>query len=487
MSIEDRRREASDRAELVSAARRHSVEVAAHLDRVAGRLRAYPAAGRVQPAARQPGSAEPVEAPPVRSVIEELSALLLAERSLDTLLDAVLDLVRRTVDGCDGASLTLLEAGHPGTAAATDDRVAASDRCQYQLSEGPCLQAATTGEPVLAPSLPDARWPRFAGCAHDHGWHSMLSVPLATATGVAGGLNLYGSRPGAFGEADLGPARALADHAAVALTRVRDAREQQAVAATVQGFLLPATLPEVPGLALTASYLPASTGINIGGDWYDVLRLPRGQVMLVIGDVAGHGLAASMTMGELRTAVRAYALEHTDPAQVLALTADYLTRLEPDGYATCCLVLLDPGSGEAAWCSAGHPDPVVLAPGGAARPLAGGQGHGAVPPLGVPLPVAQRSAVDPSAVDPSADRPAVGGRVTLPARSRLLLFTDGLVERRGEDPDTSLGRLLRVATASRDAPLGDWCHHIVESLLDGREVGDDVAVLAVEVAPKVPS
>jgi len=77
--------------------------------------------------------------------------------------------------------------------------------------------------------------------------------------------------------------------------------------------------------------------------------------------------------------------------------------------------------------------------------------------------------------------------VTLPARSRLLLFTDGLVERRGEDPDTSLGRLLRVATASRDAPLEDWCHHVVESLLDGREVGDDVAVLAVEVAPKVPA
>jgi hypothetical protein len=483
MSIEDRRREATDRDDLVQAVRRHSAEVAAHLDRVAGRLRAYPAGGRVEPAAAHWPAA--VEAPPARSVVEELSALLLAERSLDTLLDAVLDLVRRTVDGCDGASLTLLEAGHPATAAATDERVVASDRCQYQLAEGPCLQAATTGEAVLAPSLPDPRWPRFAGCAHDHGWHSVLSMPLATAAGVAGGLNLYGSRPGAFDRADLGPARALADHAAVALMRVRDAREQQAVAATVQAFLLPATLPEVPGLALTASYLPASTGINIGGDWYDVLLLPRGQVVLVIGDVAGHGLDASMTMGELRTAVRAYALEHSDPAQVLALTADYLVRLEPEGYATCCLVLLDPGSGEAVWCSAGHPAPVVLAPGLPARPLVGGRGHGAVPPLGAPLPAPIDPPID-ALIDPSIDAPG-GGRLTLPARSRLLLFTDGLVERRGEDPDASLGRLLGVATASRHAPLDAWCHHVVESLLDGREVDDDVAVLAVEVAPRVTS
>src|SRR5947209_20597073 len=105
MSIEERRREATDRADLVIAARRHSAEVAAHLDRVADRMRAYPAGGHLEQALSRPPA--PAGAPPTRTVVEELSALLLAERSLDTLLDAVLDLVRRTLDGWDGPSLTL--------------------------------------------------------------------------------------------------------------------------------------------------------------------------------------------------------------------------------------------------------------------------------------------------------------------------------------------------------------------------------------------
>jgi serine phosphatase RsbU (regulator of sigma subunit) len=464
MVSEERHLREAERASLVTAARAHSAAVAAHLDRVAGGLRVRPV-----PRAAPGGARPPAVRGAVRAAVDELSRLLLAERSLDGLLDAVLDLARRTVDPCDGASLTLVHAGHAETAATTDPRAERSDRCQYDLREGPCWEAATTGRVVLAEALPDARWARFSDCAASQDWGGLLSVPLVVDGDVIGGLNLYASQPNRLGTWHTSVAAELAEHAALAVVRARDSRDQQAAAATFQRFLLPASLPVVPGLALTARYQPASTGINVGGDWYDVLQLDRGRVALVIGDVAGHGLAASMTMGQLRTAVRAYALEHARPADILRLTADFLLGIEPEGYATCCVVLLDPGTGEAAWCSAGHPPPVLVDTRGSAHPLPDG---GEVPALGVPV--------------PGAARAGVTGHVALPAGSRLLLYTDGLVERRGEDPDAGLARLLRVAGRTGE-PLEQWCDAVVARMLSGRQVGDDVAVLAVELGSRVPA
>lgn len=208
----------------------------------------------------------------------------------------------------------------------------------------------------------------------------------------------------------------------------------------------------------------------MGGDWYDALAPGQGAVTLVVGDVAGHGLAASLTMGQLRTAVRAYALEHHDAASIVRLTAEFLLRMEPEGYATCCVVLLDPTTGDVSWCSAGHLPPVLLDAAGTARLLA----DGLLPALGAPDP-------GPGTAEPT-------GHVRISPGSRLLLYTDGLVERRGEDPDVGLARLAHAAERAGgglEAPLEAWCDGVVARLLDGQRVGDDVAVLAVELDSRV--
>jgi serine phosphatase RsbU (regulator of sigma subunit) len=170
-------------------------------------------------------------------------------------------------------------------------------------------------------------------------------------------------------------------------------------------------------------------------------------------------------MAQLRTAVRAYALEGHDPDEVIELVDRFLQSLEPDGYATCCYVELEPVSGALRWCNAGHPDPLVLTRHGCAAALTE---HGHRPALGVPSPT---------------PTPAPG-RGVLPPGARLLLFTDGLVERRRESLDLGLERLARSATAfgASGADLQPWCDEVVAALLGDREVGDDVAVLAVEVA-----
>ena len=255
MDGEERHRRVAERASLVYAAREHSKAVSDHLDRVARGLRARPIA--------QAGSPETRGAARVRDVrgdIDALSRLLLADRSPGRLLDAVVDLARRTVDACDGASLTLVEAGRPYTAASTDPRAERSDRCQYDVQEGPCWEAATTGRAVLADVLPDPRWPRFSVCPGAQGWGGLLSVPLAAGAGVVGALNLFASPPGALVPEHTRIAAQLAEHAGVAVARARDLRDQGAVAQTYQRFLLPASLPVVPGLALAARYQPASAG-----------------------------------------------------------------------------------------------------------------------------------------------------------------------------------------------------------------------------------
>jgi serine phosphatase RsbU (regulator of sigma subunit) len=292
----------------------------------------------------------------------------------------------------------------------------------------------------------------------------MLSVQLETRAGRLGGLNLYSRSADALGAAEAAVAEALAEHVAVALTNARDFREQQRTAARLQHSLLPSRLPEIPGLSFAARYQPASTGINVGGDWYDVLGLPCGQVGLVIGDVAGHGLAAATTMAQLRTAVRAYAVEGHDVVMVVTLVDRFLQAVDGEAYATCCYAVLDPRTGVLRWCNAGHPDPLVLTPEGCVLPLAE---HGHLPALGVPSPAT----------------PVTAGTTVLPSGGRLLLFTDGLVERRRESLDVGVERLARAAAVlgRAEGDLDAWCGRVVAAQLADREVGDDVAVLAVEL------
>jgi signal transduction histidine kinase/CheY-like chemotaxis protein len=223
---------------------------------------------------------------------------------------------------------------------------------------------------------------------------------------------------------------------------------------TLQAGLLPESLPTPEGWELQAQYRPAAG--DAGGDWYDVLTLPGGDLVLSIGHVAGHGLPAVLTTGQIRHAVRAYAIEDPAPAKVLARVATLLSGLGAPFSATLLLARLTPATGALAWCTAGHPAPVRCAPGEDPYPLTGTVG----PALG-----------GTAATYPQHEE-------TLPPGAQLLLFTDGLVR---PDTDDGLGRLLRRAgeAYAKGAPL-------VDAVLAGiPEPADDIAVLAVRRRPVV--
>lgn len=235
---------------------------------------------------------------------------------------------------------------------------------------------------------------------------------------------------------------------------------QVAVAATLQGFLLPESLPEVDGVELAASYRPAERDVQVGGDWYDVLELPDGRVALSVGDVAGHGLESALLMGQLRTAVRAYALGGMSPAETTAALDELMDRLPGASMATFFLGYLDIASGGLTWCSAGHPPPAVVRPGAPAGWIEGP----VAPPLGAMF-----------------GQQPTESQTALPPDARLVLYTDGLVERRETQLDVGMPELLALLEANAGADAEQLVSRIV-----GRSAGgsaDDVAVVVMHRLP----
>ena len=232
------------------------------------------------------------------------------------------------------------------------------------------------------------------------------------------------------------------------------------VAETLQRSLLPERLPRIDGVALEARYLPAARGTAIGGDWYDALELDDGRVAVVVGDVVGHGLRAATMMGQLRNAFRAYALVESSPAQTLTRLNRLLGKDDRDVMATALYLILDRESGEVCFSSAGHPPALVTSP-GSARYLEGGRSV----PLGTADVAAYRDATD--RLEPGAT---------------LLLYTDGLVERRDTALDDRLTQLRSVASIA-GGELGDLCDQILGGILGGASAPDDVALLAVRPEP----
>jgi phosphoserine phosphatase RsbU/P len=207
-------------------------------------------------------------------------------------------------------------------------------------------------------------------------------------------------------------------------------------------------------MRLAARYLPRGADGPVGGDFYDAIALPDGRVGLAIGDVAGKGLSAAATMGQVRAALHAYALEDQDPARVLTRLDRFVTAM--DVTATALFMTIDP-DGELAIASAGHP-PAVLTDASGTRLVTGVL----APPLGCGMPAG-----------PDA------GRLHLGHGARMMLYTDGLVERRDERLDRSL-EALRLVVASAPATLDALCDRVLEALApDGGVWPDDVALLAV--------
>ncbi|MEV5437417.1 GAF domain-containing SpoIIE family protein phosphatase [Streptomyces sp. NPDC052682] len=261
----------------------------------------------------------------------------------------------------------------------------------------------------------------------------------------------------------------LARRTGIALDNARRYAQQRDTAEALQRAQL-TDLPTTPQLRLAARYLPATRGLNIGGDWYDAFPQPDGSLLAVIGDVTGHGLRAAVMMGQLRTALRAYAVEGDSPAGILTRLHRLLRHQQPDVYATAVLARFRPGDPTVVWAAAGHPPAVTRTPDGTVRVLDTKPGI----MLGVPLPHVYQD-----------------HRVRLAPGSTLLLYTDGLVERRDQGIDAGVGRLTRAMAALSPTELEQDLDAAAESLLtpmlhdSGRE--DDVCLLLCRTSPDRPS
>jgi anti-sigma regulatory factor (Ser/Thr protein kinase) len=213
---------------------------------------------------------------------------------------------------------------------------------------------------------------------------------------------------------------------------------------------------ELGGTAIAARYLPAGADVEVGGDWYDVIPLPDGRLGLAVGDVAGHGVSAAAFMGQLRMALRVYARENLSPSRALERLSRIPLERRPPTIATVWYGQLDPETGRLVFASAGHPPPLVVDADGEARFVE----ELRAPPLGVTA----------AASPPESS-------CTLDTGSGLLLYTDGLIERRGVPIDVRLERLRRVVE-NGPADLEDLADHVVQALVD-ETLRDDVALLAV--------
>ena len=249
---------------------------------------------------------------------------------------------------------------------------------------------------------------------------------------------------------------------AAALARARAHEAQHDTVRRLQECLLPRELPTHPDLQLAVRYLPANATADIGGDWYDVISLPGGRLAAVVGDVVGHGMEAAATMSSLRNVLRAFLIEGDNPGQALARMHELANRTDTGLTATLCCVIIDPVTGTGVWTSAGHPPPVLVRPDGAAVYLAAGPNQ--QPALGV-------------SNHPNASQSAL---VVAPGEM-LLLYTDGLVERR----DRVDGMALLKRTGAHDGiDLDTYCDAIIDRLAPAKVRRDDVALLALRrIAP----
>ncbi|MEA2124736.1 MAG: hypothetical protein QOI80_1518, partial [Solirubrobacteraceae bacterium] len=291
---------------------------------------------------------------------------------------------------------------------------------------------------------------------------SLLGVPLMIDDHVLGVLHVGASDARAWTEDDVALLELAAERLAVALDHSRTFEREHAVAETLQRSFLPEKLPEVAGATLASRYLPGAADVEVGGDWYDVIPLPGGRVGLAMGDVVSRGVRAASVMGQLRNALRAYALDGRAPASVLERLHEVLRALERREMATLAYMVLDPTSLSYTLASAGHPPPLVLTEGGEVDLIEDGRG----PPLGAV---------------PDVIYEETSG--VLPPASTLLLYTDGLVERRDMWIDQGIEKLTIEAAAARGADPEALLDQLLRALVPAGGGEDDVAALAVQLTP----
>ena len=356
-----------------------------------------------------------------------------------------------------GADIVMLGSSVPASDDDLPDRIPVA-------AAGPISDAVRLGRPVWLESAAAVAvaYPAVAGGRTvDEG--AICAVPLLSAGRPVGAIALRFAGEHAFDPEDRALAVTLAEQCAQALERARLHAWERGVARTLQHSMLPAALPEIASADLAARYRPAEESLEVGGDWYDVVALPGGQVALAVGDVVGRGLGAATAMGQLRSALSALAGALHGPAQALDALERFAEHVEGARCATVTYAVLDLVSGRLRYACAGHPPPLMLRPDGTAEFLEAG-----------------RSPMLCVGAGPRAGREA---EVVLPAGTTLLFYTDGLVERRGESLDDGLARLVKRASDRWTGSAEALCAGLLDAMLADTSAADDVAMLCLRYSP----
>ncbi|MGW1162348.1 SpoIIE family protein phosphatase [Streptomyces sp. NPDC002519] len=337
----------------------------------------------------------------------------------------------------------------------------------HYVASTPQATSLLSGRTVLEPRLSEAQGWLAQDVEHTSavvafGIHSLIAAPVRAGSLILGLVSFWRSeKPEPFDAEDVALAEELVARAAVAIDNARRYTREHSMAVTLQRSLLPQRLPEQGALDIAYRYLPAQAGV--GGDWFDVLPLSGARVALAVGDVVGHGLHAAATMGRLRTAVHNFSTLDLPPDELLGLLDELVARIDQNETAedanasitgaTCLYAIYDPVSRHCTVARAGHPPPALVLP--------DGRVHFPDVPAGPPLGL--------------GGLPFETADLELPEGSRLVLFTDGLVEDRERDIDAGL-ELLRAALAEAGPSPEDTCRAVLDARLPSR-CPDDIALI----------
>ncbi|MBX5443358.1 MAG: SpoIIE family protein phosphatase, partial [Solirubrobacteraceae bacterium] len=344
-------------------------------------------------------------------------AYLPHDRLLDELLARICDSL-----GADTAAILLVDEARPVLRARAARGIAEQVErgVVVPLGAGFAGRVAAERRPIAIEDLAAADL--VNPLLRERGIRSLLGVPLLVEGAVRGVLHVGSLTPRRFTPDERDLLQLAADRAALAIEHA-NLFEQRQLAAALQRHLLPQDLDAIPGLELATRYVPASRD-RLGGDWYDAFEVAPGEIVVAVGDVVGHGLAAAAVMAQLRTALRAYAAEGHPEAEVVERVNRLMCELGPDATTTLAYTVIETQRRRLRVVTAGHPPPLVVDPAGAAAflPLQGGV------PLGASPLARYRSVVHP-----------------FPTGATLVLYTDGLVESRTEPLDRGLERLRAAA------------------------------------------
>ena len=401
------------------------------------------------------------------SRLQQATSLLAEALSVQEVVGVITE-VGRSAIGADRSAVALVDKDRLRLRIISSDSMSGPSDLAGEVSlEAPGVMTAAvlTRRPLIVDSpqnlrldFEDAASTELFGRQPDE--RAWVGLPLTTSGSPLGALQFSFTRLRQITEEERVFLEALAGQCALALERAMLYEREHTTAETLQRSLLPDTLPEVPGIALRASYKPLS--IEVGGDWYDAFRLPDGKLAVAAGDVMGKGLTAAAGMGRVRNALRALALTDPRPAAVLAgLDRLFMATELDEQVTTVCYLVVDPQTGEGVAGNAGHLPPLLLGPG--QTPWLDQAEAGT--PLGWASPRQQYP-------------------FRLPIGHTAVLYSDGLVENRKRGLDAGLDELVSVAAQAPPEVAGDpdrLIEYLVERMLAGYEQDDDVTVLVLQM------